>query len=404
MTPALVPRAAAASILAALAAPALAQEGGGRIPTVPFSRSGDADPLRFGNDEAFIEFAPFVQLDGGWASSSPDDLVDPADRRNGEVRRGRLYADFGLGPLAGRFVVDFADLPEGAVPYAWLDYEASDGLTFRFGQQDATFSFQERLGSRAALFAEDSASNVLQPADAVGAAVLYGADTYSLSAGVFGSDINRQPFDDGVEVTARGTVAPYLRDGDAVHLGLGLAAGFDRQDPLSFSGNAGTDLVSASLVSTEDFERSGETRSANLELAATLGRFTLESEYTLLRAQGFERSGATLHGGYLGALVFLTRDHRTYDAQSGLFEQVEPASPVTEGGLGALEIGARLDYLDLTDDGEEAGAQVSITGIANWYPTDQLRFTATHVHTRISEGPDRGSDVDATLLRAAFIY
>lgn len=388
--------------LALASVPALAQ-GDTRGAAGPSEGRDDADPLRFGMGDRFVEFAPFVQLDGGRASSRPRDLLDPAERRDGEVRRGRLYADFGWGQLGGRFVVDFADLPEGAVPYAWLDWNASDRLALRVGQQDVTFSLQERLGSRAALFAEDGLNNALQPADAVGAAALYGADRWSLSGGVFGADINAQPFDDGVGVAARGTFAPFLRDGDAVHLGLGLAAGFDRQDPLSVSGNAGVDFVSAALVSTGDFERSGETRAVNLEMAATLGRFTLQSEMTVLRAEGFERSGATLHGGHLGALLFLTGDHRLYDAASGLFEQVEPTRPVTEGGLGAFEIGARFDWLDLTDDGD-AGAQVSATAIANWYPTARLRFTATHVHSRVTAGPDDGDRIDATLLRAAFIY
>ncbi len=72
-------------------------------------------------------------------------------------------------------------------------------------------------------------------------------------------------------------------------------------------------------------------------------------------------------------------------------------------GLGAFEIGARFDWLDLSDD-RDGGAQVSGTAIANWYPTRQLRFTATHVHSRVTAGPDRGDRIDATLLWAAFIY
>ncbi len=205
-------------------------------------------------------------------------------------------------------------------------------------------------------------------------------------------------------LAARATYAPYLDGGDTVHLGLGLSAGFDRQEALSFSGGAGVDFVSASLVSSEEFEPKGETRAVNLELAATLGRFTLQSQYAVLRADGFARSGATFHGGYVGALVFLTQDHRAYDPKSGIFEQVKPARALGQGGFGAFEIGGRLDYLDLTDDGPDGGAEFSATAIANWYPTDELRFTATHAHSRTVDGPDEGERIDATLLRAAFVY
>lgn len=371
---------------------------------MPAAAEERPDPLRFGNEETFVAFSPFLQLDGGWASSRPRDLIGDDERREGSVRRARIYADFGYHELGGRLVLDFTTPGRIEVPYAFIDYAPSDALTLRGGQQDVPYSFQELQGSRSALFAEDALAAALSPPDAVGAAALYGADRWSLSGGVFGSDINRQPFDDGVGVAARATYAPYLEGEDAVHLGLGLSAGFDRQEAFSLSGGAGVDFVSASLVSTADFEPTGETQGANLELAATLGRFTLQSQYMVLHADGFGRRGATAHGGYLGALVFLTSDHRAYDAKSGIFEQVKPSRGLGDGGFGALEIGGRLDYLDLTDDGPEAGAEFAASAIANWYPTDQLRFTATHVYSRTVDGPDEGERINATLLRAAFIY
>lgn len=382
---------------------AMAQDQGQRNEDVPRS-TDEFNPLRIGGDDRFIEFAPFVELDGGWSSSSPDGLLGRGDRDETRVGFGRVYVDFAYDKVGGLAVVDFADLDDAAVPYLWLDYELTDRLSLRFGQQDANFSFQQRLGARPALFAQTSASGVLQAPAAVGASLLYGGDTGGIQFGVEGSDINGRPFDDGVSVSARGTFAPYLRDGNAVHLGLGLAAGFDRQHPFSFAGSAGTGLVDGSLISTDDFRPNGETRSANLEFAATLDRFTLQSEYTLLRAEGSDGPGSNLHGGYLGALFFLTDDQRGYDAATGLFERVDPSSPVTEGGWGAFEVGARLDYLDLTDDGPDGGAQVSGTAIASWYPTMRFRFTASHVYTHLTEGPDEGGDVHSTLLRASYVY
>ncbi|WP_416357419.1 OprO/OprP family phosphate-selective porin [Aureimonas phyllosphaerae] len=374
------------------------------LAVAPAAAEEGADPLRFGNEDRFVAFSPFLQLDGGWASSHPRDLLGDDERREGSVRRARIYTDFGYDDFGGRLVLDFATPGRVEVPYAFIDYAPSDAVTLRAGQQDVTYSFQELQGSRSALFAEDALVETLSPADAVGAAALYGADRWSLSGGVFGSDINRQPFDDGIGLAARATYAPYLEGDDAVHLGLGLSAGFDRQEAFSLSGGAGVDFVSASLVSTDDFEPKGKTQGANLELAATLGRFTLQSQYMVQHAEGFGRRGTTAHGGYLGALVFLTPDHRAYDAKSGIFEQIEPRRGLGEGGFGALEIGGRFDYLDLTDDGPDAGAEFAATAIANWYPTDQLRFTATHVHSRTVDGPDDGERVNATLLRAAFIY
>lgn len=365
-------------------------------------------PIEIGDSEHFLRLSPFVQFDGGWASSRPDDLVSPEDRRNGEIRRGRLYADFGYGDFGGRLTLDFANWQDAAVTYAYLNYEISEALTVQAGYQDVPFSLQNLMGSRSATFAEDGLNATLQLADAVGVAALAGGERWSFQTGVFGGDINAQPFDDGVTLASRATYAPYLEGEDAVHLGLAVAAGIDRREPLSFSGGVGSDLVSASPVSTDDFAGSSNLVSANAELAATLGRFTLQSEYTVSRVEASRGGEATLHGGYLSALVFLTDDHRRYDAKGGQFERVKPAHSLSDGGLGAFEIGARLDALDLTDarlqSGGKAGAEVAGTAILNWYPTDILRFTASHTYTRVTSGEDRGDHVNATLLRAAIIY
>ncbi len=87
----------------------------------------------------------------------------------------------------------------------------------------------------------------------------------------------------------------------------------------------------------------------------------------------------------------------------GQFERVKPAHSVSKGGIGAFEIGARLDALDLTD-AEDGGAEIAGTAILNWYPTDILRFTASHTYTRVTDGPDEGDEVNATLLRATIVY
>ncbi len=361
-----------------------------------------------GGEDRFIRLSPFVQFDGGWASSDPDDLVSAADRRNGEVRRGRLYLEFGYDRFGGRLALDFANWEDQAVTYAYLNYEISDALTLQAGQQDVTFSMQQLMGSRSALFAEDGLSAPLQINDAVGLAALAHGERWSAQAGVFGGDVNAQGFDDGATLAGRATYAPYLRGEDAVHLGFGLAGGFGRRETLSFSAGAGTNLVAAAPIATGDFEGSGRLLSMNAELAATLRRFTLQGEYTVSRVEATRGGEATLRGGYLGALVFLTDDHRLYDAETGQFERVKPARPLTEGGVGAVEIGARLDGLDLTDAEGEAGgsggAAIAGTAILNWYPTDILRFTASHTLTRVTDGPDEGDRVNATLLRATIVY
>lgn len=393
----------AAMTLLATPAAALAQEQGRRNRDV-FIASGEEDPLSIGDEDVYIDVAPFVEFDAGWSTASRDALIGPGDDQRARIGRGWLFFDYGLGSdVTGLAVVNFSNIDDTPLQYLWIDYQPTDRLTLRFGQQDANFSMQQRMGSRPALFADVAENGTLQAPAAVGVSILYGGDRFSIQAGVEGNDINDSPFGNGINLSGRATVAPWMQGEDAVHLGLAVAASHDRRLPLSYAGSAGTGIVDASPVKTDDFGPRGRSRSANAEAAATFGRFTLQSEYTVLRADATQRPAATLHGGYLGALFFLTGDHRSYSAATGLFERVDPTTSLAQGGAGAVEVGARVGHLDLGDAEPEAGAQTSVAAIVNWYPTKRFRVTATHVRTSIDRREREGT-IGSTLLRASFVY
>lgn len=387
--------ACATTIALALCAPAASQEASlaERLQSAP----------QIGDGERYVRFSPFVEFDGAFFETSPDTLRPAGEGREGEIRRARLYTDFQFDDLGGRLTLDFAEWREAPFRYAYLNYAVSDDVLLQGGHQTLPFSMQETMGSRSALFAEDGPNEIFGTSTALGAAAFVSGEAWSLSGGVFGGDVNRQAFDDGVVLSGRGTAAPYLTDASAVHLGLGLAAGFDRQEPLSFEGGVGSNLSSIVPIETDPFDGSVQTLAVNGEFAALFDRFTLQSEYTLTQIDAQTGGSALFHGGYLGALWFLTDDRREYDAGAGEFGQVEPARPLDEGGLGAFEIGARLEALDLSDV-SEGGRTLGATAIANWYPTNVLRFTASHTLTEVTSGPDEGERINATLLRAAIVY
>ncbi|KQT44451.1 hypothetical protein ASG43_13985 [Aureimonas sp. Leaf454] len=382
-----LPRFLAAAILSVT--PALAEEA--------------PDPLRFGTNEVFLALSPFVQMDVGRLSASPDRLADDIDKTDAALRRARIYADFGYHDLGGRLTIDFAPSDGPEIVYAYVDYALSEALTIRAGQQDLPFSLQDLTGSRSATFNEDGQNANLLPGDLTGASLAYGGERFSLSGGVFGADINEQPFDDGWTVSGRATFAPYLEGDDAVHLGLGLMGRFDAEGPRSFSGDAGASLFDVATIETGDFEEAEQMVAGNLEFAATLGRVTFQSEYTLADVEDRRRGTAQLNGGYAALLVFLTEDHRGYEASSGTFEQVKPRRPAGEG-IGAIEAGLRVDHLDLSDAGPDAGEQWSGTGIVNWYPADMFRLSLSHAVTEVVDGPEDGATFQTTLGRFAFIY
>ena len=385
----------------------------------------DEQFLRFGDDTASLTLSPFVQLDGGYVRTSPDDAFGFDEGFRDEVRLARLYAFFDAGRLGATLAVNFHPT-EFDWSYAFVDYDVTDSLTVKLGQQDEPFSLQDMSGSRFLPFAEAGQSAALIPGDNVGATLFRYGERTSLAGGVFGGDVNTGAGDEGLAFTGRATWAPVYeegritRGGDAtkngvgtqrverlLHLGLGLSYRFDIEQDFSFSGGGSSSLVDSSLASTETFTDADDLARVNLELAYSVGSFGVQGELTgvHLDARAGRRSAKGFgHGGYLYATYFLTGERRGYSASSGTFGRVVPINPIDDGGFGAFEVGARVDYLDLTDLGPDAGAQIGASLVVNNYLTKRLTLTADYSYTHVTAGPIEGADVHAVTARFQFAY
>jgi phosphate-selective porin OprO/OprP len=102
-------------------------------------------------------------------------------------------------------------------------------------------------------------------------------------------------------------------------------------------------------------------------------------------AEGFwqqvNRPGAltdpTFFGGYAEAGFFLTGgDSRGY--KGAIFDRVKPKNPVDKGGMGAVQVNLRYDYLDLNDAGITGGQQNGYYLSLVWTPTAYTRFMANY--------------------------
>ena len=129
-------------------------------------------------------------------------------------------------------------------------------------------------------------------------------------------------------------------------------------------------------------------------------------------------------GGYVELGEFLTGETRGYRA--GRWDRTKVLHPFEKGGWGAVQVNARIDYVDLRDrlsgtsvaapdyvnGGRQVGYQLSLI----WSPMDYLRFMAQYGHLAVSGGPravaplfaatdatplnDRNYGVDTAGLRA----
>ena len=110
-------------------------------------------------------------------------------------------------------------------------------------------------------------------------------------------------------------------------------------------------------------------------------------------------------GGYAELGYYLTGETRGY--KGGKFDRTKVLHPFNEGGWGAVQLNARVDYLNLTDrvDGSSTrlaapfyvngGKQIGYQLSAIWNPTDYVRFMAQYGHIDVTGGP-RGSVATAT--------
>ena len=112
------------------------------------------------------------------------------------------------------------------------------------------------------------------------------------------------------------------------------------------------------------------------------------------------RAGAAylpLNTAYTKAEVgyFLTRgDTRTY--KGGAFDRISPKNPVGSGGIGAVQVNLRYDYLDLNDAGIAGGTQNGLGGSIVWTPTAYTRLMANYGRMTYSDAfmPAAGGDRD----------
>ena len=60
------------------------------------------------------------------------------------------------------------------------------------------------------------------------------------------------------------------------------------------------------------------------------------------------------------------------------FDRLKPSKPITAGGIGAIEVNARYDHLDLSDGAIVGGRQqAALIGLV-WAPIDYIRITANY--------------------------
>jgi phosphate-selective porin OprO/OprP len=327
-----------------------------------------------------------------------------------EVRRAFLGAEGTLpGGFGYRAEIDVAN--SGVeITDLFLTFKATPQLTLTLGQHKPFWGLEELTSDLFTSMIERAAFNSAFGFERrVGVSGTYSGKTVLVQLGAFtdnAADLNSDS-NDSYSVDGRVVLAPKIGNGT---LHIGASAHFrefnDASTTARYRARPFTHTTDVRLVDTRAFAATGE-RSEGGELAYINGPFhaTLEGHRLTSLRPGL--ADPTFWGGYAEVGMLLTGDTTAY--KGGVYDRIKPANPLGGKGIGAVQVNARYDKLDLTD-GPIVGGQQDAAGLSIiWMPTDYVRFLANYGHLWISDAAVRaGADADYTVdtfgLRGQFDF
>jgi phosphate-selective porin OprO and OprP len=327
-----------------------------------------------------------------------------------ELRRAYVGAE---GTVPGGFGYRFeADIASSQVDITdlYVTYKASPEVTVTLGQHKALWGLEEMTSDLFTSFMERAAFNSGFGFERrLGLSATYAGKTFLVQGGVFAdnvadlnSDINNsRSFD------ARAVFMPKLGGGQ-LHIGGSVHSRKfnDFATTTRYRARPFVHTTDLRLVDTGAFGATGED-SYGTELAWIAGRFHATGESHWITAHRPGKSDPTFNGGYAELGYMLTDDVSAY--KGGVYDRIRPKHPLGSGGMGALQLNARYDWLDLSNAGIVGGRQ-QVAGLSLlWIPTDYTRFILNYGHLRIRDAAvpaagDRDYSTDSMGVRAQFDF
>ena len=328
-----------------------------------------------------------------------------------EIRRAYLGVDGTLpGNVGYRIEADFAG---ESVQFTdvYLTYKPADGLTLTLGQHKPFSGLEEQTSDLFTSMLERAAFNSAFGFERrIGLSGAYSRGDLLVQAGAFTvhtADLDAD--DDSYGFDGRVVFSPQVGPGE-LHIGgsahlrelRGDDAGTVRYRARPFAHTTDTRLVDTGSIAA-----SGE-RSFGAELAYITGPFHATLEGHRITALRPGQSNPSFWGGYAEVGMLVTPGDQT-GYRGGTYDRIRPANPVTEGGIGAIQLNARYDRLDLNDGPITGGMQQALGLSVVWVPVASLRFVANYGRLWISDaaipaGTDRDYRVDTLGVRAQFDF
>lgn len=352
-----------------------------------------------------------LQIDAGTVSA-PAGVTDNSTGFSSEVRRAYLGVDGKMpGGFAYRAEIDVAG-SSVEVTDLYLTYQASKELSVTAGQTKPFWGLEELTSDLFTSLNERAAINTAFGYERrLGLSANWARGPWLVQAGVFTDNVADLNSDENNSWSADGRVVFAPKIGSTqLHLGasahrrdLNDGGTTVRYRVRPFTHTADIRFIDTGTISAETETGYG------LEAGVVSGRWHATGE---THWQRVSRPGAlarpTFFGGYAEVGLFLTDDTRGY--RNGAFDRVRPSSPLGGGGIGAVQLNVRYDYLDLNDTGVTGGTQNGYLASVVWTPTEYTRFMLNYGRMQyrdaaiVAAGNDWSYGVDTTALRAQFDF
>ncbi|HMO75493.1 MAG TPA: porin [Sphingopyxis sp.] len=331
-----------------------------------------------GEKESDWEFKPRWRLQYDWAHvGGPAGLAGTGPSE--EIRRVQLGVDIKMpggfsARIEGEFTADPVELVDAYV--AWN----GDGINVTAGQHkffspldDMTSDLNTSFTERAALV---TAFNFQRR---TGLSAGYAKGDFQINGGV-GTDLLIQLDDVEDNSVSAHLRTVWMPKAGKTKLHFGAAYHWKhRRDsetlPVRYRQRPLVHSTETRYVATPGLLAERE-QTWGVEAAGVNGRFHAAGEAYWHRASLPGAADPTFFGAYAEVGFFLTGDSRPL--KGGQFGAIKPNKPLSEGGIGAVQVNARYDYLDLNSAGIVGGQQRGYMASIIWSPTAWLRLMAQY--------------------------
>lgn len=341
---------------------------------------------RFVEQDRTFKVKGRIQADANYVSA-PGGLTDKGLGFSSEFRRIRLGGEGDLGSGFGyKLELELSDNSVDLVD-TFVTWRRG-ALLVTLGNQNQFQSLDELTGDTSGSFMERAAfTDAFNFERRLGLSAQYRKGVVLTQIGIFTDDVTALANssdgpaggdeNNGYSIDGRLVAAPkfgptQLHFGASVHW---RHLGRISESPMRYRQRPYIHSSNSRLIGTRDL-RVQQEFSYGGEFGFISGRWHGAAEAHWSRVSRLGGTSPRFGGAYAEIGYFLTDDSRPYD--NGIFGGTKPRKPLSRGGIGALQLNFRYDYLDLNSGDVRGGTQNAYLAALVWTPLQYLRFNLNY--------------------------